>query len=672
MSAANRGTKRKSAAPETGVESKRTKAETGAKAKATAPSKTKAKAVAAALLAAASPVRRHTSQNLGRRNAPGARTAPVPYKAKALAKPVAQPKSVVKGLNGKAEGKKAVLSTTAAVATAKAAKSKASAKNGKGKPKAPETTEVQSDQEPAISSPTEPATTAVVEAAKGLSLSDAADAGTPTNHGKAPSRGGRKATNTGTSAAAATKTTSADLKATSSAKSSSLKRSAAASASGGEKGHSTHKVRIHTKPVRPTAAGTVLVFGNGDCGQLGLGDDIMSRKKPYPVAPLNDESIVDIAAGGLHNMAITADGRLFSWGCNDQHALGREGDETEPGEVTLMAEDGTTPVRFLRVACGDSVTVALTTHGVYSWGTYRSSDGLLGFDQTKDIQKTPALVDGLQHEDIIDISVGADHVLALTTHGEVYGWGDGQQHQLGRRIIERRKRNGLRPTKLGLKHITQIGTGAYHSFAVNTEGQLFAWGLNNFHQCGVEADEPGTDESAIYRPTVVPELDGIAIAQVCGGEHHSIVLTTEGRLYGFGRSDSHQLGLPFTTLPEDVAAHQAAREAARERALAEGRPFDETTFASHKKAISRPTLLPSEEGCPPFAKIAIGSNHNIALTADGEVYSWGFGEMLALGNGEDTDVPAPTLVEGKRLEDAKVVAIAAGGQHSVLLSQPRD
>lgn len=64
------------------------------------------------------------------------------------------------------------------------------------------------------------------------------------------------------------------------------------------------------KPTRPTTPGRVYVFGTGDCAQLGLGEDILSRKKPANLAALNDEQIVDIAAGGMHTMALTAEGKV--------------------------------------------------------------------------------------------------------------------------------------------------------------------------------------------------------------------------------------------------------------------------------------------------------------------------------------------------------------------------
>jgi hypothetical protein len=61
---------------------------------------------------------------------------------------------------------------------------------------------------------------------------------------------------------------------------------------------------------RETLEGRVFVFGTGDCAQLGLGEDILLRKKPANLAALNDHHIVDIAAGGMHNMALSSSGKV--------------------------------------------------------------------------------------------------------------------------------------------------------------------------------------------------------------------------------------------------------------------------------------------------------------------------------------------------------------------------
>ena len=70
-------------------------------------------------------------------------------------------------------------------------------------------------------------------------------------------------------------------------------------------------------------------------------------------------------------MCVTAEGKVHTWGCNDEGALGRiteDEDETmSPGEVEV---DG----KVVQVSAGDSHTAALTEDGrVFAWGIFRVS-----------------------------------------------------------------------------------------------------------------------------------------------------------------------------------------------------------------------------------------------------------------------------------------------------------
>lgn len=62
----------------------------------------------------------------------------------------------------------------------------------------------------------------------------------------------------------------------------------------------------------PNAVGKVFVFGTGDTGQLGLGEDMLERKRPMPLKVLDNEDIVDVVSGGMHSIAITKDGKVSS------------------------------------------------------------------------------------------------------------------------------------------------------------------------------------------------------------------------------------------------------------------------------------------------------------------------------------------------------------------------
>jgi alpha-tubulin suppressor-like RCC1 family protein len=60
--------------------------------------------------------------------------------------------------------------------------------------------------------------------------------------------------------------------------------------------------------------------------------------------------------------------------------------------------------------------------------------------------------------------------------------------------------------------------------------------------------------------------------------------------------------------------------------------------------------------------IACGGNHNLVITASNDVYTWGYGDMLALGHGLEADEPLP-----KRINFSKA---KIGGTVSICLSIP--
>lgn len=189
----------------------------------------------------------------------------------------------------------------------------------------------------------------------------------------------------------------------------------------------------------------------------------------------------------------------------------------------------------------------------------QSSEGLLGFDgspNSSKIQFMPIPLPSLSQHRFASVACGTDHVLALTVEGTVYVWGNGQQNQLGRRIIERRKINGLAPERLALRNIVKIGAGHYHSFAIDKDGRVYAWGLNSLRQTGV-SDARGGQEDIIQVPTIVDALDpslhdGAKVVSISGGEHHSLFLFDNGTVWACGRADASQLGLG--------AAHPAMKD----------------------------------------------------------------------------------------------------------------
>lgn len=80
------------------------------------------------------------------------------------------------------------------------------------------------------------------------------------------------------------------------------------------------------------------------------------------------KSIVKIACGGMHTLALASSGAVYSWGCNDEGALGRSGTEILPGRV-----DGSLDEPMNNIAAGDchSIVYNTDTNKVFFWGCYK-------------------------------------------------------------------------------------------------------------------------------------------------------------------------------------------------------------------------------------------------------------------------------------------------------------
>ncbi|RDX86598.1 PH, RCC1 and FYVE domains-containing protein 1, partial [Mucuna pruriens] len=192
-----------------------------------------------------------------------------------------------------------------------------------------------------------------------------------------------------------------------------------------------------------TSTGQLFTFGDGAFGVLGHGDQ-ESVWYPKEVELLSGLKTIKVACGVWHTAAIievafqsssnTPSWKLFTWGDGDKYRLGHGNKETylQPTRVTSLIE-----YNFHQVACGHTMTIALTTSGhVFTMGD--RENGQLGNPMS--IGKIPTLVqDKLLGEFVEEISCGARHVAILTKKSELYTWGMGANGRLGHGDIEDRK-----------------------------------------------------------------------------------------------------------------------------------------------------------------------------------------------------------------------------------------
>lgn len=109
-----------------------------------------------------------------------------------------------------------------------------------------------------------------------------------------------------------------------------------------------------------------------------MGDEAPSEiKKPRKpqIFDIGDiipaRSIVKLVCGGMHTVALASNGTVWTWGCNDEGALGRPGAENTP----LQVRDALVDLEVSDVSAGDSHTIAYNTtkNCVFFWGCYRVS-----------------------------------------------------------------------------------------------------------------------------------------------------------------------------------------------------------------------------------------------------------------------------------------------------------
>ncbi|KAH6920907.1 hypothetical protein HPB50_028103 [Hyalomma asiaticum] len=383
-----------------------------------------------------------------------------------------------------------------------------------------------------------------------------------------------------------------------------------------------------------STTGSVYTVGQGDVGQLGLGPDVMEMTRPTVVANLKD--VVDVVAGGMHTLCLTADGKVWSFGCNDEGALGRQtssldGSETTPATVEI-------PELVARVTAGDSHSAALTVSGkVYLWGNFRDSKG----------------PDGAHHprggRAGAKIASGSDHVAMLTAKGELLTMGCGEQGQLGRlstRTETRRScvraENPLKPTIVPVtkpkgcktRAFDRVWAGAYATFTrLRDSGKLWACGLNNYHQLGELPQLLSKNAMIVPRPQPLISCEKHRWKLVSGGQHHTLLLSEEGSVFSLGRKEYGRLGLG-TSMP--------------------AKNDDQAT----------PSQVPGLSGC---VDISCGEAVSYAIDEEGRLHSWGFGTNGQLGHGGDDDLFEPKVVAGK-FAGKKTLVVSGGGQHAVILA----
>lgn len=343
-------------------------------------------------------------------------------------------------------------------------------------------------------------------------------------------------------------------------------------------------------------------------------------------------------SAGMGGTAALRNGGILAWGYNSEGEIG-DGTTESPRRTPVAV--GLSDV--IAVSRGAFHTLALTADGqVYAWGY--GAPGALG-DGTSTSHSSPAVVPGLSN--IVAIGAGHNFSVAVTASGRVYTWGDNAYGYLGDGSTTSRPSPVLVP---GLTGVTSISVNNFHTLALRSDGTVWAWGSNNFGGLGI-----GTQSQAQTTPVQVPGLP--RMTGVAAGVGYSLALSTTGRVYAWGANQNGQLGDGTTvnrTTPvvltgiDDVVALAGSSDhslglTADGVVYAWGYNVLGTVVDGSNQSRTRPTII---GGLPRIAGIAAGDSRSHAITSDGRVYSWGANGDGQLGDGGVSDGGHPVKVVG--------------------------
>ncbi|XP_011686419.1 PREDICTED: uncharacterized protein LOC105449118 [Wasmannia auropunctata] len=217
--------------------------------------------------------------------------------------------------------------------------------------------------------------------------------------------------------------------------------------------------------------GNIYTWGSSVQGCLGTGSSVLRYGAPHAVCFFKSMKIevFSVSCGHCHTLAVTNNG-IYAWGASQfgQLGLGKVLQCSSPELITSLAQE-----IIVDAVAGQYHSVALTTDGrIFTWGW--GVHGQLGHGNT-DEKATPSLVKALLGVVVCCISAGYAHTLALSVDGVVYAFGCNVLGQLG--TCDNVKSST--PTRVSLPDgIMLISTGYFHNLAVSNTNKLFIWGAS--------------------------------------------------------------------------------------------------------------------------------------------------------------------------------------------------
>lgn len=355
-------------------------------------------------------------------------------------------------------------------------------------------------------------------------------------------------------------------------------------------------------------------------------------------------------------VAMMGDARAFvAWDPADGNgaAVTRYTVKASPGNITTSVE-GTPPPTKATVqglTNGTAYTFTVSATNEVSTGTASGA--------SQPITPQAAFTPSTQHTPVAN---GAQHSLVINSDGTVFAWGMNTYGQLGNGTTQD---SGAGLEVPGLTGVVSVAAGDRHSLALRSDGTVWAWGDNGQRQLGVPSNTSPTSTS----PVQVPGLTGVM--SIAAGAEHSMAVRSDGTVWSWGANGSGQLGTtPTEPSVQEVPGVRGVNKvvgagtysmalAADGSVWAWGDNSSGQTGGSSPSSVT-PAPIPGLSG---IRSLAAGRFHAMAVASDGSLWAWGSNGSGQLGVGDTQPRNGAVRVQGVNAP----VAISGGDRHSLAL-----